>query len=96
MTYDYNKEEKIPMEIALENGITIMGIFLDERITPASIPKGKVWYQIRHEDDDWGEPYSLKRGCVAVNFMGTFIADPIKGLENAGDELDIIDYNIME
>ena len=96
MTYDYDKEEKTPMEITLENGVTATGVFLDERITPASIPDGKAWYQIRHTDDNWGEPCSLKRGRVTVNFMGTFIADPIEGLENVGDEQEVSDYDFMK
>lgn len=95
MTYDYNKEEKYPMEIALENGVTVTGEFLDGRIAIPSVPNGKIWYQIRHTDDDWGTPCSLKRGCVAVNFMGTFITGPIEGLENTGDELEIADYCIL-
>ena len=69
MTFDYNKEDKTPMSLVLENGITAEGEFIDLRITVDTLPKGKQWYQIRHCDDDGSEPASLKRGCVAVNFL---------------------------
>ena len=52
MTFDYNKENKTPMSLVLENGITAEGEFIDLRITVETLPKGKQWYQIRHCDDD--------------------------------------------
>ena len=41
MTFDYNKEDKTPMSLALENGITAEGEFIDLRITVETLPKGK-------------------------------------------------------
>lgn len=97
MTYDYNKEEKKRMIITLENKVTVEGIYLDYRITPETIPSGKQWYQIRHCDNDWTEPATLKRGCVMVNFMGTFIANPpIEGLESLGNEREIEEYEFPD
>ena len=95
MTFDYNKENKTPMSMALENGITVVGEFIDLRITAETLPKGKQWSQIRHCDDDGSEPASLKRGCVVVNFFGTFICDPIAGM-NDGDELEIEEWDFDE
>lgn len=91
MTFDYNKEDKTPMSLVLENGITVEGEFVDLRIAVETLPKGKRWYQIRHSDYDGSEPASLKRGCVVVNFFGTFICDPIAGM-NDGDELEIKEW----
>lgn len=68
MLYDYRKEDKRPMLLTLENGKTIEGEFIDLRIATDTLPEGKMWYQIRHTDDDWTEPASLKNGCVVVNF----------------------------
>ena len=91
MTFDYNKEHKTSMSLVLENGISVEGEFIDLRITVDTLPKGKQWYQIRHSDDDGSEPASLKRGCVVVNFFGTFICDPIDEMKD-GDELQITEW----
>ena len=78
MLYDYRKESKMPMLLTLANGKT----------------KGKLWYHIRHTDDDWSEPASLKNGCVVVNFCGTFICDPIIDFP-CGEELEIKDWSYL-
>lgn len=88
MAFDYNKEEKTPMSLVLENGISIEGEFIDLKIAPDTLPTGKQWYQIRYSDDDDMEVVSLKRGYVIVNFFGTFICDPIKDMED-GEEVEI-------
>ncbi len=93
MTFDYNKESKEILTIFLENGEEITGEFTDVRIDPNTIPKGKEWYQFRHSDYDGGEIASLKRGCLMVNFFGTFICEPIQCLEQLGGELDVVDYS---
>lgn len=76
MLYDYRQESKTPMLLTLANGNTIEGEFINLRIETDTLPKGKLWYHIRHTDDDWTEPASLKNGCVVVNFCGTFICAP--------------------
>lgn len=92
MLFDYDKEQKTPMSLVLENGISVEGQFIDLRISIESLPKSKEWYQIRHCDDDDSEPASLKRGCVIVNFFGTFICNPIKEMEG-NSELEILEYH---
>ena len=96
MTFDYNEAQKQQMVITLKNGITVEGGYLDLRITPKTIPAGKLWYQIRHYDNDWTEPVTLKRGCVMVNFMGTLVSGPIEGLEEWDDELEIEGYEFPD
>ena len=34
MTFNYNEEEKTPMSLILENGISVEGEFIDLRICP--------------------------------------------------------------
>ena len=92
MLYDYRKESKSPMLLTLANGKTIEGEFIDLRIATETLPKGKLWYHIRHTDDDWSEPASLKNGCVVVNFCGTFICDPIIAFP-CGEELEITEWS---
>lgn len=96
MTYDYNEQERTPVSITLENGVSVEGELVDLRITPETIPAGKKWYQFRHTDEDWGDIASLKNGCVAVNFYGTLICDPIPCMEPVGTELGVIDYSFDE
>ena len=96
MTFDYNETPKKRMVITLENKVTVKGIYLGYRITPETIPSRKQWYHIRHCDNDWTEPATLKRGCVMVNFMGTFIAGQIEGLKTLGNELEIEEYEFPD
>ncbi len=92
MEFEYKKEECTLMTVILENGLSIQGEFVDLRIKKESIPAGKEWYQLRHCDEDEAEPASLKRGCVAVNFLGTLICDPIEDMQ-IGDELEITEWD---
>ena len=97
MMYSYNEEkQKTPMRITLENGVEAKGVYIGLRIDPETLPHGKEWYQIRHCDDDWSEPASLVWGGIMVNFMGTFISDPIEGMRRVGEELEIIKYEFEE
>ena len=52
MLYDYRQKSKTPMLLTLANGKTIEGEFIDLRIDTNTLPKGKLWYHIRHADDD--------------------------------------------
>ena len=96
MTYDYNEQEKTPVSITLGNGVSVEGKLVDLRITPETIPAGKKCYQFRHSDEDWGDIAFLRNGCVAVNFYGSLICDPIPCMEPAGTELDVMDYSFDE
>lgn len=95
MTFNYNSEDKTPMSLVLENGISVKGEFIDLRIMAETLPPNKEWYQIRHSDDDGSEPASLKRGCVIVNFFGTFICDPIKEITD-GEEINISEWTFED
>ena len=92
MTFNYNDEDKTPMLLVLENGVSVRGEFIDLRIAVDTLPPNKEWYQIRHADDDGSEPASLKRSCVVVNFFGTFVCDPIKGITD-GEEINISEWD---
>ena len=52
-------------------GKTYFGIFVDKRVRRNSIPAEYNMYQIRHSDEDWGEPVELSKNII-VNFYGTF------------------------
>lgn len=61
--------------------ITIMGrkaIFSPDRIDRTTVPAGLFQYEIRHADENWGEPCQIAKG-ILVNFYGTVItSDPIQ------------------
>ena len=82
------------MMLILVNGIAVQGEFVDLRIESSTLPEDKQWYQIRYCDDDDTEPASLKRGCVAVNFLGTLICDPIDEIAN-GEEIEISEWDFI-
>ena len=56
------------MSITLENGVKVEGEFLELRVSVDTIPEDKEWYQIRHSDEDWIEPVSLKRALIPQHF----------------------------
>lgn len=93
MLFDYNKADIMPMWIQLSDGRKIEGMFADVRIKPETLPAGCEWYHIRHADDDWGRPASIKDGCVIVNHYGTFVCPRIEGFDD--DEIEIVDWAFL-
>lgn len=56
--------------------VTVMGIpmlFTDSRVDRTSVPEGIYMYEVRHSDDDWGEPTEIGT-CVFVNYFGTLLS----------------------
>lgn len=92
MLFNYNEQKKTSMLLVLKDGKSINGEFIDQRISVESLPEGKKWYHIRHCDEDCTKPASLKKGCVSVNFFGTFICNPIPSMK-CGDEIEIQRWN---
>lgn len=55
--------------------VEVMGkecLFSDLRIDRNSIPEGYLMYEVRHSDEDWGEPVEIALG-ILVNFFGTLL-----------------------
>lgn len=48
-------------------------LFSELRIDRASIPEGSYMYEVRHADDDWGEPVQIAK-WVMVNHFGTLLS----------------------
>lgn len=57
--------------------------FYDIRIDRSSVPKEKYFYEVRHDDEDWGYPCQVALG-ILVNFYGTLIADQPLPLDEDG------------
>ena len=47
-------------------------LFTECRIDQATVPEGVYRYELRHGDEDWGEPIELSRSLM-VNFYGTVL-----------------------
>ena len=47
-------------------------LFTECRVDRATVPEGVYRYELRHGDEDWGEPVSLSRSIV-VNYYGTIL-----------------------
>ena len=47
-------------------------LFTCLRIDRETVPKGLQVYEIRHADEDWGEPAQIARG-ILINHFGTVI-----------------------
>ena len=93
MLYRYNRKDAQKMTLTLSDGREISGEFFDGmRINLNSIPKGKIWYQTRHNDNgNMATPVTIvERQGITVNFCGTLISDTDLHLEA---ETDIEDVN---
>ena len=47
-------------------------LFTECRIDRTTVPEGVYRYELRHGDEDWGEPIELSRSLM-VNFYGTVL-----------------------
>lgn len=86
-----------PMTLMFENDKEISGLLSEFRVDHKEDTEGKFLYDIRHSDEDSGEPSTLECNVI-VNWFGTLIVDnPIEELENGSKEfLEIIDYGYDE
>lgn len=63
-------------------------LFTDIRIERSTVPERLYIYEIRHADEDWGEPVQIAKG-ILVNFYGTILAlEPIILPENGYLDID--------
>ena len=58
------------------------GLFVDFRIDRNTIPEGYHFYEVRHDDNSWGDPVEIALG-ILVNFLGTLIMKEPLDLEPA-------------
>lgn len=55
--------------------VTILGkpaLFTECRLDRTTVPEGVCRYELRHADEDWGEPVTLSRS-ILVNYYGTVL-----------------------
>lgn len=68
MRYSANK---VPWEIVAVFGRTML--YSDCRVNKTTVPEGLYMYEVRHADDDWGDPCEIAEG-ILVNFFGTLLS----------------------
>lgn len=95
MLVNYVKEEMRPIRIILKNDRVVEGEFIDIRVEKDSLPDGKTWLQLRHKDEDEMDIGSIKNGCVAVNFFGTVVCNPVPFLCQ-NQEISVIDWTFTD
>lgn len=72
-------------------------LFTDIRVSSKLIPNGLYKYEVRHDDESWGEMVQLAKG-IMVNHFGTVLSDkPIKldenGYRDINEERDVKETN---
>ena len=79
--------------------VTILGkpaLFTECRLDRTTVPEGVYRYEMRHADEDWGEPITLSRS-ILVNYCGTVLTRepfqlPVEGwIPLASDSLSFQD-----
>lgn len=63
------------MELSWEK-VEVLGkecLFNDLRVDRKTVPEGYFMYEVRHADEDWGEPCEIALG-ILVNFYGTLLS----------------------
>lgn len=48
------------------------GLFTELRVDRNTIPEGWEMYEVRHDDNSWGDPVEIARG-ILVNHFGTLL-----------------------
>lgn len=92
--YPSAKEDAQPIELTISNK-TYKGELYDSIWFGDTVPEGKRDYYVRHAENDFGRPSSIKSNKgITVNFLGTFVTStPIDFGKN--DELTVGDYNYL-
>lgn len=62
-------------------------LFKPYRIDRQTVPDGVHMYEVRHSDEDWGEPCEIANG-ILVNFFGTLLSRKPLSLEDTYLEIN--------
>lgn len=78
------------------NGVKYNGFVSDIRINRDTVPSDWYAYDIRHSDDDWGQPIQIRNGYIMVNHYGTFYTQTKLPLDDGksvyDDEFTLVEY----
>lgn len=60
-------------------------LFTCSRVDRKTIPQELYAYDVRHADDDWGEPCEITDGVVRVNHFGTLLSKTVLPLRESAN-----------
>lgn len=72
----------------------ITAMIIEERIDKSTLPAKWIGYDIRHSDDDSGQPATIEEN-VTVNFFGTILVDKLLDFDGK-DYIEILDYGYQD
>lgn len=72
----------------------ITAMIIEERIDKQTLPAKWIGYDIRHSDDDSGQPATIEEN-VTVNFFGTILVDKLLDFDGK-DYIKILDYGYQD
>ena len=52
--------------------------FHDLRIDRSTVPKGLYLYEVRHDDEGWGDPVQIAKGIMVNHFGSIITREPIR------------------
>ena len=53
-------------------------LFHDLRIDRSTVPKGLYLYEVRHDDEGWGDPVQIAKGIMVNHFGSIITREPIR------------------
>ena len=71
--YDARKETFEEIEI-----FDTLALFSSERIQRESVPEGFYCYEVRHDDEGWGDPVQIAKGIMVNHFGSIITREPIR------------------
>lgn len=69
------------------------GLFTELRVDRSTIPEGWYMYEVRHDDNNWGDPVEIARGILVNHFGTLLVKDPIElePFQETGNDYRYID-----
>lgn len=71
----YNAMEETYTEIRV---LGKPALFHDMRLDGNTVPKGLYLYEVRHDDEGWGNPAQIAKGILVNHFGSILTREPIK------------------
>lgn len=63
-------------------------LFHDMRIDRDTVPKGLYLYEVRHDDEGWGDPVQIAKGIMVNHFGSIITREQIRLLANGYLDID--------
>lgn len=54
------------------------GLFTELRVDRSTVPEGWYMYEVRHDDNSWGDPVEIAKGILVNHFGTLLVKEPIE------------------